>query len=534
MINFNKLDLIKSSMQCLRGCKNIIFIFASILFCGYLFYATGLHGDDMSVISDFSGMTWTSFFDASRAGVALTGLGSYYLFWWAYVLVGLDAQWLYDAIKWLSCIFSIIFVYRFALDYLPVDRALLAASLFVFNPAHEVTMYWYMTATYVLTPAIIMLSHHYVRHEKYRKAIFIGSIGSFMGYVSPPYGIGLAIIFVLEKAYKKSIVFILPSLLYILYYFLIFILYPSAEQRIHHGLSIDYLAKNYLLQIPAFFDSLIGPSFWLKIYYAINAIKPLSLVIAILCIVFLIKNTCFKRCKFSLSLFGGLVAVLLVSFGCFAIADILGHRAFNLGDRLSVYGSLLIAFLVAFTQINRGLLVLTAICFILPTFGLSDHWKSWNANQIKLIEKVKNNQDLKKLNESDTLLVADNMYSKLGPFSHIDFFSMPWNVDAIFKPVVKSKIIPLNTYIYLKDNRIIDDKSNVSVEVSNGLYLYQSGNDKLIKISLEQLPKILANRPVEIRHWIQIFKGSWVANFIEKLSPRFSVAFNNKDLLNQR
>ncbi len=534
MSNLYKLKFLKPSMQYLPERKKNIFIVASILFCGYLFYGTGLHGDDLSVALDFSGMNWASFFDASKAGVALTGLGSYYFFWWIYVLDGMDAQLLYDAIKWLSCILSIIFVYRFALDYMPVDRALLAASLFVFNPAHEVTMYWYMTATYVLTPAIIMLSHYYVRHEKYRKGFFVGSIGSFMGYVSPPYGIGLAIIFLLEKAYKKALLFILPSALYILYYFYIFIFFPSAEQRITHGLSLAHIMKNYLLQIPAFFDSLIGPSFWLKIYYAIDTIKPLSLVMAIVCIVFLIKNIRFEKCKVPASLFGGLVAVLLVSFGCFAIADILGHRAFNLGDRLSVYGSLLIAFLVAFTQIRRWLVVLIAICFILPTFGLSDHWKSWNTNQIQLIENVKKNQDLKKLTELDTLLVADNMYSKLGPFSHIDFFNMPWNVNAIFKPVVKCKIIPLNTYIYLKGNRIIDEKSNVRVDVNNGLYLYQSRNDTLIKISIEQLPKVLADRPVEIRHWVQLFKGSWVASFVEKLSPRLAVALNNKYVLKQR
>ena len=224
-----------------------------------------------------------------------------------------------------------------------------------------------------------------------------------------------------------------------------------------------------------------------------------------------------------MSLLGGLIAVLMLSFGIFAIADILGHRAFNLGDRLSVYGSLLIAFLVTSIPLSRGFLALLAICFVLPTFGLSDHWKSWNVTQNKIISRVKNNQDLKHLTESDALLVADNMYSKLGPFSHIDFFNMPWNVDAIFKSVVISKnIIPLNTYVHFDGHWLIDDKADVSVEIIKDIYLYRSTDDTLIKISPEQLPDILASRPREIRHWAQLVKGTWIADIIINLSPRFA------------
>jgi hypothetical protein len=371
-----------------------------------------------------------------------------------------------------------------------------------------------------------MLSHHYVRHEKYTKGFLAGCLGSFMWYVSPPYGIGLAVIFLLEKSYKKAAVFILPALLYIAYYFTVSAIQPAAEHRISHSMTMGHLIKNYLLEIPAFFDSLIGPSFWLKVYYSIASIEFLSMALAVLIIVFIIKNARFEKCKISASLLGGLVAVCLLSFGMFAISDIMGHRAFNLGNRLAVYGSLLTAFLVASISSNRILLPIVAIYFVLPTFGLSDHWKSWNASQILIIDNVRNNQDLKKLTESDTLLVADNMYSKLGPFSHIEFFNMPWNVDAIFKPVVKYKnILPLNSYVYLKDQRLIDDKSFVNIEVNKDLYLYKSGNDQLIKISPEQLPEILANRPREIRHWVQFFKDTWIETAITRLSPRLSFLF---------
>lgn len=492
----------------------------------YLFFGTGLHGDDIAAASNLSGSGLISFMKMDSAELLFMMPVGYYCYWWAYAFVGPDMLWVYDIVKWLSCLLSIIFIYRFAHDYLPKNRALLAAMLLVFNPVHETTLYWYMTVTYTLTPALIMLSHHFVRHEKYLKSFVVGCLGSFMYYISPPYGIGLAVIFLLEKSYKKAAIFILPALLYIAYYFTVSAIQPSAEHRISHSMTMGHLIKNYLLEIPAFIDSLIGPSFWLKVYYSIASIEFFSFTLAVLIIVFMIKNARFEQCKISASLIGGLVAVCLLSFGMFAISDIMGHRAFNLGNRLAVYGSLLIAFLVASISSNRILLPIVAICFVLPTFGLSDHWKSWNARQIQMIDNVHNNQDLKKLTASDTLLVADNMYSKLGPFSHIEFFNMPWNVVTIFKPVVKCKnILPLNSYIYLKDQRLIDDKSFVNIEVKKDLYLYKSGSDQLIKISPEQLPEILANRPREIRHWVQFFKGAWIENAITRLSPRLSFLF---------
>ena len=513
-------------MQLSKKYKNILLVLFGLIISFYIFWGTGLHGDDMIVVSQLTGSDFSSFIRMEKAGVLLMMPSGYYLFWWAYAFVGPDMLWVYDAIKWLSCVLSIIFVYRFALDYLPHNRALLAALLLVFNPAHETTVYWYMTLTYTLTPALIMLSHHYVRHEKYNKGFLVGFLGSFMYYISPPYGIGLAVIFLLERSYKKALIFIFPALLYISYYFTISIIQPLAEHRLTHGMTIGHLIKNYLLEIPAFFDSMVGPSFWLKVYYSIGAIEVFSMFLALLVIVFMIKNLRIERSNISLSLLGGLVAVLLLSFGMFAIADILGHRAFNLGNRLSVYGSLLIAFLVASIPLSRGFLALLAICFVLPTFGLSDHWKSWNANQIKIINRVQNNQDLKKLSESDTLLVADNMYSKLGPFSHIEFFNMPWNVSAIFNGVVKSKnIIPLNSYVHFDGHRLIDEKSNLSVEIVKDIYLYKSADDTLIKISTEQLPDILAKRPREIRHWVQLFKGTWIETAIVRVSPRLGFLF---------
>jgi hypothetical protein len=118
------------------------------------------------------------------------------------------------------------------------------------------------------------------------------------------------------------------------------------------------------------------------------------------------------------------------------------------------------------------------------------------------------------------------MHSRLGPFSHIDFLSMPWVVTAIFQETVKTKaIMPLNTYAYVDGDRVVDPKSLVSIEIKKDFYLYDSESNRLEKFSTAELPDILARRPLEIRHWIQLFKGTGVESVVTYMSPRLSYIF---------
>ena len=129
--------------------------------------------------------------------------------------------------------------------------------------------------------------------------------------------------------------------------------------------------------------------------------------------------------------------------------------------------------------------------------------------------------------EEDIILVSGNMYSHLGVFSHIDFFNMPWVVTAIFQERVKARaIMPLNTYTYLDGDRIVDPKSLVSISVTKDFYLYDSSENKLTVISRAELPNVLASRSVEIRHWAQWAKGTYIEIGITYLSPRLAYLFH--------
>ena len=193
----------------------------------------------------------------------------------------------------------------------------------------------------------------------------------------------------------------------------------------------------------------------------------------------------------------------------YALTGLYTNSAFNLGNRSTIYGSLLIVFLLAvFLPTNKKSVIFLLIIFLAPVFGLNDHWKSWNENQKIVIENIQNNQALKEIEADATLLVMGNIYSKLGPFSHIEFFSMPWNVTAIFKDSVKTKsIVALTPYITIEGDYIIDPKFGGRYSLKNKLYVYESEEDIVREISSIDVPKIIKQQSRIVRHWVPPVSG---------------------------
>jgi hypothetical protein len=456
-------------------------------------------------------------------------IATYYSFWFFYFSLGEEHQWVYDSIKIVSHAISFFLVYKFFTDYLAKDRSFFAALVFILYPLHDVTMYWYMVTPYILTPSIILYAHHLIRNNNIRLGVFISILGAFSYYLSPPYIFGLATIFLFEKQFKKAIIFITPGFLYVVYYFWIKFNYADVERRINSDLGILDFLKQIIIQPLSFLESALGPSYWLKIFYAIESISLFSVIIvAVISIFSFIKVKKFSKVPtLPKSLLVGLISVLILSFGMYALTGLYSHSAFNLGNRSTIYGSLLIAFLLAvFLPTNKKSVIFLLIIFLAPVFGLSDHWKSWNSHQKIIIENIKNNQDLKKIESNSTLIVTRNIYSKLGPFSHIEFFSMPWNVTAIFEDSVKTKsIVALTPYIAIEGDYIIDPKFGGKYSLKNKLYVYESEENIVREISSIDVPKIIKQQSRIVRHWVQLFKDTWVQNIIVWMSPRLVYLF---------
>jgi len=494
-----------------------------------LLFDTGLHGDDYIVISNLDKSDTLGFLNLEGARIMAFNIVTYYSFWWSYFLLGNEYQWGYDLIKIVAHIIGIFFVYKFSTDYLPKDRAILVSLIFFLYPLHDTTAYWYMTTPYIFIPATILYAHHLIRNNKSALGLFVSMLGTFSYYISPPYIFGLSVIFLFEKNFKKAIIFVTPGVLYVAYYFWIKLHYVGVERRINSDLGVLDFFKQMLIQPLSFLESAIGPSYWLKVFYAIESISLVSVIIVALISVFaFIKIGSFSKApNISKSLYIGLISVLILSFGMYALTGLYSHSAFNLGNRSTVYGSLFIAFLlVAFLPANKKAVAFLLIVFLAPVFGLSDHWKSWNANQKIVIENIRNNQDLKEIEHNSTLIITGNIYSKLGPYAHIEFFSMPWNIIAIFQDSVRTKnIVALTPYVVINDDYLVDPKFGGKYSLKNKLYVYESEDNLVREISIKDVPELIKQQPIIVRHWVQLFKDTWVQNAIVWLSPRLVYLF---------
>ena len=495
----------------------------------YLFFSTGLHGDDYSTILKAKDLDIWSFFNPHPKvkGSHVFGLPSKYVFRWIYGIAGDQLQWLYDVVKYLAHLCIIFFTYKFWNDYMPKQKALLAAGIFVLFPIHDTTTYWYMTLSYVFTPGLIMFAHHLIRKDKYIIGIILTFLGAFFNYSSPPYVFGLALIFAVERSYKKALIFSASGFTYVLYYLVIGWMYPFAERRILDGINVVQFIKNYLLQIGSSIDAMIGPSAWLKIYYGITSIGFFSLVLclSVLAIVwFTLRSS--KATKVYWPLLAGLASVLLLSYAMLSLTGLYTQTAFNLGNRVTVYGSLPLAYLLVLPAFNKRMFVVLALVFFLPVFGMSDYWKSWNEHQKSVINKIGSNQKLALLMEEDVLLVTGNIYSRLGPFSHIELFSMPWTVNSIFfKSTPSRNVMALSNYVRTGGGRLIDPKFGGYVSVKERMYLYDSDRNVVSVITPTDLEGVMEKRPLEIRHWMQLIGDGPVRRAVLGLSPRLEYLF---------
>ena len=283
-----------------------------------------------------------------------------------------------------------------------------------------------------------------------------------------------------------------------------------------------------LLQFVSFIESAIGPSYWLKVFYSINSISFISLISVLIITIYLFKIPILSQVKkINKPLLFGFIGVVLLSFAMYSLTGLYTHSAFNLGNRTTIYGSLLIAFLLAtLLPANKKSIVILLLIFVVPVFGLSDHWKSWNIHQKTIIENIQQNPSLKDIDKNSTLLVTGNLYSKLGPFSHIEFFSMPWNVRAIFNNYTTSReIVALTPYTSFKNELLIDEKYGTNYPLLNKIYVYDSVDNSVKEINKSNVNELIQQQSNELRHWTQLAKDTWIQKSIVWLSPRLNYLF---------
>ena len=135
----------------------------------------------------------------------------------------------------------------------------------------------------MLTVAFQFYAYYLLSKNCFITAIIFSLLGSFISYGSSPIAFALATLFILNKSYKKSILIILPNIIYIIYYiFVSKIFYISSISRIPNSFDWLNLVKNYIFQIITLIDVNIGISFVLKLYYSILENNLVSLFFSII------------------------------------------------------------------------------------------------------------------------------------------------------------------------------------------------------------------------------------------------------------
>lgn len=506
----------------------LVILFVAIF---YLIFSTGIHGDDYIEIFRLSNSSIQDFFSPSLndLGIYIYSLPTYFSLYWTFVWFGLESAWIYDLIKiviHLSCLF---FVYSFFKDYLSRDRAFITALIFIFIPLHDAANYWFMALSYIYVPAMLMFSHHLMNNNRYFLGIIFGLFGAFAFYSSVPIIFGLSVIFLFHRKFNLFLIYVTPGILYVTYYLFLKFELSTLEVKISNSLSFGNYLKDVILQFFTMIEASFGPSIFLKFFYSIQEISLLSLTIVVALIFW--KYSYLSLVGFSepkkadKSLLFSLILIVVFSFLVYAVTSAYLHTPFNLSNRSLIYISIPISYLIgAMISNKKFILMFASVIFLLPVFGISDHWKDWNKKQQVVISSI-DKRDLNNLNNS-TILVSGNLYSKLGRFSHIEFFSMPWTVNAIFKDKSKKHFIALTPNISLKGGILFDSKYQKSYPVLENIYIYDSELDSLSNISYEQFEHILKkDLPIVTRHWVQLFQGTFLEKFILRIAPGLQYLF---------
>jgi hypothetical protein len=294
--------------------------------------------------------------------------------------------------------------------------------------------------------------------------------------------------------------------------------------RIIEKFSFSALLKQLAFQIVTFFDAMLGPSVWLKVYYAFSQLSPFSIVVGAAVVLAIFRIRYIRRLDGRLV--AGLAVMLFLAFIMFAMTGRYPQIAFNLGDRVTIYGSLLIAYLILampMPKLIRGLIIGLLMFSII---GISCHWKAWSRHQNVVIARIKKNADLQNYKDNRTLYVSGNQYSKYGPLSHIEFFSEGFVVGTVFNIEFGNRIQAdvINRRFRYENGYLVDTKYGLKTKINGYVNVYDSEEDKLYKIGTAEINAYLEKLPADNRHWMQIVRVRFMDDVILRLMPRLKYA----------
>jgi len=496
-----------------------------------LLYGTGIVSDDFTFI--YNEIKFTNIFDSIINGNHYLARPVFKYFYSIFYYYADIYQFiLIDILKTIQIIAIFYMITKFFSIFINISSSMMAAFLFIFFPSHDSTTYWYLEVSLTLSIGLYLYAYYLVSSNRFVLASISSIMASFVSYGSPPIAFSLFILCLLRKTYKQGLVIFLPNIVYAVYFILVTKYLNSDVNRIPSELNLFSLLKQYVLQVGTFIDAVVGPSFFLKLYYSIlenDSISIISAVIFIAGYVLISRSKVGKeKIQVDKNLLIVLIILLLTSFGIFSITGGYPQLAFNLGNRTTIYGSLLISYLLVTLPIPENVRKVILVVILVSVMGISSHWKKLNQDQQRVIENISLNPDLATYKGIDPIYVTGNQYSKMGPFSNIEFLSENWVVDSILKLSVHNKInsITLDKRFVFENGILIDKKyKNLRYPIGNYINVYDSEKNNYLKISSHNINSYISSLPDNKRHWVQMIDSEQINSLLLKLMPRLKYAF---------
>jgi hypothetical protein len=97
----------------------------------------------------------------------------------------------------------------------------------------------------------------------------------------------------------------------------------------------------------------------------------------------------------------------------------------------------------------------------------------------------------------------------------------------VFNLALKKNIraVTINKRHVYEDGYLVDRKYNSKNKIAGYINIYDSENNKLFKLDVEDINSYIDSLPPENRHWTQMIKNEKINDAILKLMPRLKYAF---------
>ncbi|MBF0542599.1 MAG: hypothetical protein HQK91_14245 [Nitrospirae bacterium] len=506
---------------------NISFIVLFALIA-YLLKNTGIHSDEYLHIKTIGGKDLFNLFLPFGAYKNL--VITYYTHFIWYHFMDFNSRMLPWVLKVFYGCLTLYMTNRFFTIFLNNHNALIVSFLYLFYPSHDTAEYSFLCQYLPLTVSTYLYAYYLIYNERLKIGFVVSFIASFLSYASPAIGFGLFILFLLQKEYKKSMIIFMPEIIYVIYY----IKFMGGANYTSVKFDLFFIIKQFIIQILSSIDAVIGPSLWLKIYYSFYQLSLVSIVIGVmLTVVYYYYMTI--QDKFDKKLLLSMFVMVLTSFTMFSLAssnainqNFYPQLAFGNGDRTTVYGSLLAAYIIALIPVSKKIQTLFFAIFIFSILGISDHWKDWEKEKQIVITNIANNKDLKNYDDNRPIFFVGHNYSKFGRMSHIEFFAEGWIPEhimgVIFHRVINTFSIK-NRYKYF-DGYLIDQKNERKIYAVDGyINVYDTDSNRLFRLYSNDINNYIDSLPNDNRHWIQLIRNKYIDVLIEKLMPSLRYSF---------